>query len=235
MSRSTVVPEAAPPVALARPRSFTIGAALNVFGPFVILLFVAGLFAVAMPADVRGSFFGIYNFKLILTQTVIVAIGALGMTMIIVSGGIDLSVGSVIALTSVLAAWLLKEGHSIAAAYTAAIGLGALIGFVNGSIISVFRMTPFIVTLGMLGIGRGLSKWLAENQTVNLPSNAPLSFIQVLMAIPDPEKPTSFFLSPGIAIAIDLAIIITIVMKRTVFGRYIFSIGSKKATAPLWC
>ncbi len=215
----------------ARRKNFT--AIFNLLGPFLILLFVCGLFAVIMPADVRGSFFGIYNFKLILTQTVIVAIGALGMTMIIVSGGIDLSVGSVIALTSVLTAWLIKEGHSIAAAYTAAVGLGALIGLINGSIISIFRMTPFIVTLGMLGIARGLSKWLAENQTVNLPSNAPLSYIQVLMAIPDPEKPTSLYLSPGIAIAINLAIIMTIVMKRTVFGRYIFAIGSNEATARL--
>jgi len=218
----------------ARRKNFS--AIFNLLGPFLILLFVCGLFAVIMPADVRGSFFGIYNFKLILTQTVIVAIGALGMTMIIVSGGIDLSVGSVIALTSVLAAWLLKEGHSIAAAYTAAIGLGALIGLVNGSIISIFRMTPFIVTLGMLGIARGLSKWLAENMTVNLPPDIPLLkllSIQLLMAVPEPEKPTSLFLSPGIVIAIDLAIIMTIVMKRTVFGRYIFAIGSNEATARL--
>jgi ribose transport system permease protein len=206
---------------------------MNVLGPLLILVFVSGFFAVIMPSDVRDSFFGIYNFKLILTQTVIVAIGALGMTMIIVSGGIDLSVGSVIALTSVLAAWLVKEGHSISTSYAAAIGMGAFLGLISGTIISAFNMTSFIVTLGMLGIARGVAKWLAENQTVNLPSNAPLPFIQVLMAIPDPDKPSSLYLSPGIVIAIELAVIMTIVMKRTVFGRYIFAIGSNEATARL--
>jgi ribose transport system permease protein len=227
---------AARPVAEnARPetsRRLSISSVLNVFGPFLILAFVIGLFATIMPAEVRGTFFGIYNFKLILNQTVIVALGALGMTMIIVSGGIDLSVGSVIAFTSVFAAWLVSHGFSREAACVAALGTGALIGLVNGTIISGFRMTPFIVTLGMLGIARGAAKWLANNQTVNLPSGA-ASAVGTLMADPDPENPTSFFVSPGIAVAIDLAIIMSILMKRTVFGRYIFAIGSNEATARL--
>src|SRR5687768_8270218 len=145
-------------------RRFTIGTVLNLFGPFLILLFVIGLFAVIMEPDVRTGFFSTWNLKLILTQTVIVAIGALGMTMIIVSGGIDLSVGSVIALSSVFAAWLVAHGYALEGAFIAAIATGALVGLVNGTIIAGFRMTPFIVTLGMLGIGRGLAKRVAENQ-----------------------------------------------------------------------
>jgi ribose transport system permease protein len=215
-----------------RTRRLTVSSVLNVFGPFLILAFVLGLFAFLMPADVRGTFFSIYNFKLILNQTVIVALGALGMTMIIVSGGIDLSVGSAIAFTSVLAAWLVSHAYSREAACIAALGVGALIGLINGGIISGFRMTPFIVTLGMLGIARGAAKWLANNQTVNLPPGA-ASAVGTLMADPDPDNPTSFFVSPGIAVAIDLAIIMTILMKRTVFGRYIFAIGSNEATARL--
>jgi len=233
MSQSSVLEEESAQTRQRPPRRKRLSNLFNLLGPLLILVFVSGFFAVIMPSDVRESFFGIYNFKLILTQTVIVAIGALGMTMIIVSGGIDLSVGSVIALTSVLAAWLIKEGHSMSGAYASAIGLGAFLGLVSGVIISLFNMTPFIVTLGMLGIARGVAKWLAENQTVNLPSNAPLSFIQVLMAIPDPEKPGSWFLSPGIVIAIELTVIMIIVMRRTVFGRYIFAIGSNEATARL--
>ncbi|HEV8544017.1 MAG TPA: ABC transporter permease [Verrucomicrobiae bacterium] len=232
MSQSSVVTENVPAMAAPRARRFAVGSVLNVVGPFLILLFVAGLFAGIMPAEVRGTFFGIYNLKLILTQTVIVAIGALGMTMIIVSGGIDLSVGSVIALTSVLAAWLVAHGHSASVAFVAAVGFGALIGLLNGSIISVFRMTPFIVTLGMLGIARGLAKWLADNQTVNIP-NAAISAVEILMADPDPDNPASWFVSPGIALAIDLAIITAIFMRRTIFGRYIFAIGSNEATARL--
>jgi ribose transport system permease protein len=211
-----------------RTRRFSIGTALNVVGPFLILLFVVGLFAAIMEPEVRSGFFSVWNFKLILTQTVIVAIGALGMTMIIVSGGIDLSVGSVIALSSVFAAWLVSQGYSIEVSFVAAVATGALIGL----IIAGFRMTPFIVTLGMLGIARGLSKRVAENQTINPPQET-LSAVEFLMSDPEPENPLSLFVPPGVAIAINLAIIMTIFMKRTVFGRYIFAIGSNEATARL--
>jgi ribose transport system permease protein len=215
-----------------RARRLSLTGVMNVVGPFLILLFVLGLFAAIMPAEARSTFFSIYNFKLILSQTVIVAIGALGMTMIIVSGGIDLSVGSAIALTSVLAAYLMQSRHSIWIPYGAALGVGALIGLINGTIIAGFRMTPFIVTLGMLGIARGLAKWRADNQTVNLPYNA-IGPIQILMADPDPENPASWFVSPGIAIAVILAIVMTIAMRNTIFGRYIFAIGSNEAAARL--
>src|SRR3954463_14992273 len=83
-------------------------------GPFPGLLVVIALFTFIVPPDSEGKqiFFDYHNFKTIFTQTVIVAIGALGMTMIIVSGGIDLSVGSVVALTSVVGATLLVKEFS---------------------------------------------------------------------------------------------------------------------------
>src|SRR2546428_12680087 len=87
----------------------------NILGPFFGLLLVIGLFCLS--STVRPYFFTGANFKIILTQTVIVAIGTLGMTIIIVSGGIDLSVGSLVALTSVVGATALLKGHS---AFTAA-------------------------------------------------------------------------------------------------------------------
>src|SRR5260370_42321456 len=86
----------------------------NIFGPFLGLLLVIGLFSLS--PTVRPYFLTGANFKIILTQTVIVAIGTLGMTLIIVSGGIDLSVGSVVALTSVVGAVLLVHGQPAAAA-----------------------------------------------------------------------------------------------------------------------
>src|SRR5437870_3261623 len=93
----------------------------NIFGPFLGLLLVIGLFSLS--PTVRPYFLTGANFKIILTQTVIVAIGTLGMTLIIVSGGIDLSVGSVVALTSVVGAIALVKGHSAltAAALTLAV------------------------------------------------------------------------------------------------------------------
>jgi ribose transport system permease protein len=199
--------------------------ALNVLGPFFGLLFVIGLFCLS--AEVRPYFFTGANFKIILTQTVIVAIGALGMTMIIISGGIDLSVGSAVALTSVVGASLLMKGFSPAAAITFTIVAGGLIGMVNGAIVGVFRMMPFIVTLGMMGVARGAAKWLADNQTVNPPETR----VNNIMALVAPEQLLP--LPQGVWIAVGLAVVMSVVMRRTVFGRYIFAIGSNEATARL--
>jgi ribose transport system permease protein len=198
---------------------------LNIFGPFFGLLVVIGLFSLS--PEVRPYFLTGANFKIILTQTVIVAIGALGMTMIIVSGGIDLSVGSTVALTSVLSALLILKGYSLAIGIAAPLLAGGFIGLINGTVIATFRMMPFIVTLGMMGIARGTAKWLAGNQTVNPPEN-PINNIMML------TQPTKLFPLPwGVWIAAGLALIIAVVMRQTVFGRYIFAIGSNEATARL--
>jgi ribose transport system permease protein len=194
-------------------------------GPVLGLILVTGLFS--LNPTVREHFFTGINCKIILLQTVIVALGALGMTMIIVSGGIDLSVGSVVALTSVVGATTLLKGYSPGAAVALSIAVAGAIGVINGVIIAGFRMMPFIVTLGMMGIARGTAKWLAGNQTVN----APKSSINDLMDMLDPLH---FFPLPlGVWITVALAALMAVVMQRTVFGRYLFAIGSNEATARL--
>jgi ribose transport system permease protein len=192
------------------------------------LLLVVGLFSLS--PTVRPYFLTGPNFKIILTQTVIVAIGTLGMTMIIVSGGIDLSVGSVVALTSVVGATEMVKGHSplLAAGLTVAVGAG--VGLINGAVIGGLRMMPFIVTLGMMGIARGAAKWLSGSQTVSLPeTDHPV--IEKLMAQSNPDG--LFPLPMGVWIAIGLACVMALVMRETVFGRYIFAIGSNEAAARL--
>ncbi|HMD52736.1 MAG TPA: hypothetical protein VKG62_08465, partial [Solirubrobacteraceae bacterium] len=134
-------------------------------GPFIGLALVIALLAI--PPQTRAHFLSYHNFKIILTQTVIVSIGALGMTLIIISGAIDLSVGSTVALTGVVAALLIQRGWGAAAVTAAAVGIGGLIGLLNGAAVAGLRMPSFIITLGMLGIGRGAAKWLARDQTVD--------------------------------------------------------------------
>src|SRR5881409_1683012 len=198
---------------------------LNAAGPVFGLALVIGLFSLS--PTVRSHFFTGLNCKIILIQTVIVAIGALGMTMIIVSGGIDLSVGSVVALSGVVGATSLVNGFTPGAAILLTIGVAGGIGFTNGLIIAGFRMMPFIVTLGMMGVARGTAKWLAGNQTVN----APRSSINNLMDMLDPLH---FFPLPlGVWITVALGALMAVVMQRTIFGRYIFAIGSNEATARL--
>src|SRR6185295_9974128 len=101
-----------------------------------------------------------FNLRIVLAQTVIVALGAIGMTMIIVSGGIDLSVGSTIALASVVTALLLRAGYPPAMAVMTGVLVGGVVGLVNGLVITGLRVVPFIATLGMLGIARGVAKWI---------------------------------------------------------------------------
>src|SRR5437870_3031841 len=131
-------------------------------GPFLGLLVVVVLFS--LKDETREFFLTYHNFKTIFTQTVIVAVGALGMTMIIVSGGIDLSVGSTIAFTSVIGALLIQKGWGAVPTMTAMIAAGGVVGLLNGAAIAGMRMTPFIITLGALGVWRGAAKWLADNQ-----------------------------------------------------------------------
>jgi ribose transport system permease protein len=206
---------------------------LTRLGPFLVLAFVTVLFAALLGwkdshahTHDLASFFSAKNLVTILTQTVIVAIGSLGMTLIIVSGGIDLSVGSVIALAGVVGAVLIEQGSGLAMAVAATIGVGVGVGLCNGGLIAGLQLTPFIVTLGMLGVARGLAKWLGGNQTVNLRDLS----VGALMNRPFLHEA----LPPaGVTVAVGLAVLTGLVMQRTVFGRHLFALGSNEATARL--
>jgi ribose transport system permease protein len=198
----------------------------NILGPFLGLLLVVGLFSLS--PTVRPYFLTGANFKIILTQTVIVAIGTLGMTMIIVSGGIDLSVGSVVALTSVVGATALVKGYSTLSACCLTLAMGGFIGLINGTAISGLRMMPFIVTLGMMGIARGAAKWLSGSQTVSIPPESP---VEKLMGLIDPDH--LFPVPIGVWVTLALAAAMVLVMRGTVFGRYVFAIGANETAARL--
>jgi ribose transport system permease protein len=193
-------------------------------GPFLGLLVVIALFSI--PGETREFFLTYHNFKTIFTQTVIVAIGALGMTLIIVSGGIDLSVGSSIALSSVVGALLIQKGWGAPGAVVAVIVSGGLIGLLNGSAIAGLRVTPFIITLGTLGVWRGSAKMLASNQTVNYDASPINSWMRT-------EDPFSYALPVGVWVTLALAVVTAVILRNTVFGRHVFALGSNEATARL--
>src|SRR5258707_5863184 len=111
---------------------------------------LAGLVVVALifGAFIGPQFFRAANLELMARQTVIVCVAALGMTMVIVSGGIDLSVGSVVALSTVVVALILRAGSGPLAAAAGAVAAGALCGALNGLLITRLQVVPFIVTLG---------------------------------------------------------------------------------------
>src|SRR5437879_9267986 len=136
-------------------------------GPALALVLVVAVFALLTDAPAR--YLSPFNLRIGLSQTVIVALGAIGMTIVIVSGGIDLSVGATIALTGVVAALTIAAGWSPATALGTAVLAGGLVGIANGLLITGLRVVPFIATLGMLGLARGVAKWPAHEQTVNVP------------------------------------------------------------------
>src|SRR5215831_16835048 len=205
------------------PQARRAGKWLARIGPFLGLVFVILIFGFMSGAPAR--YFSVNNFRIVLSQTIIVGLGAIGMTVIMVSGGIDLSVGSTIALSSVITALGLRDGWSPLIAIGAGILIGGFIGGLNGLAITRLRVVPFIVTLGMLGIGRGTAKWLAGEQTVN----APATWVnQLAVTFPTPSW---LFVAAGVWIMVALAILMALVLRNTVFGRRIFAIGSNEAAA----
>jgi ribose transport system permease protein len=196
---------------------------LTILGPFLGLLFVVVTFAILTGSPAK--YLSPFNIRVVLSQTVIVAIGAIGMTMIIISGGIDLSVGSAIALSGVVTALGINAGLDPFLAVIAGILMGALVGFVNGLTITMLRVVPFIATLGMLGIARGAAKWISNQEPVNVSATW---INDLVVTFPNPPW---LLLAPGVWIAILLAILMAVVLRNTVFGRRVFAIGSNEAAA----
>jgi ribose transport system permease protein len=192
-------------------------------GPALALVLVIAVFALL--TDAPGRYLSPFNLRIVLTQTVIVALGAIGMTLIIISGGIDLSVGATIALTGVVAALAIGAGWPPSLAVAAAVLAGGLIGLGNGLLITGLRVVPFIATLGMLGIARGIAKWLAHEQTVNV---APTWVNDLVVTFP---RQAWMVLPPGVWITLVLAVLTATVLRRTVFGRRVFALGSNELAA----
>ena len=201
---------------------------LNTLGPVLALLVVYGLFAMIAPASFRTA----RNLETIARQTTIVGMAALGMTLVIISGGIDLSVGSVVALSTVVIAWLLQRAG--AGPVTAALGGVAAAGFfglVNGLLITRLRVVPFIVTLGMMLVVRGAAKGIGRNQKIDVDPEL-LSWLEDLLASVGGEQGW-MLLPPGVWLLIILAVAMAAVLRYTRLGRHTFAIGSNEQTARL--
>src|SRR6266403_5448873 len=196
---------------------------LNRLGPLLGLLLVITTFAILIGSPER--YLSLKNLRTVLSQTVIVAIGAIGMTIIIISGGIDLSVGSAIALTGVITALGINAGWSTTVALAAGILVGGGVGLANGLAITRLKVVPFIATLGMLGVARGVAKGISGSQTVNIPDTWAND---LLLTVP---KRGCLLVAPGVWIAVALALVAALMLRRTVFGRWIFALGSNEAAA----
>lgn len=196
---------------------------LQTAGPLLGLLFVTIIFGIL----VGPRFFYGANLELIARQTAIVLTAALGMTMVIVSGGIDLSVGSVVSLTTVVIAVLLMNDASPLLAALGGVAIAALCGTASGLLITSLRVIPFIVTLGMMILVRGAAKGLADERRIE----APATWLNDLLRTLSPDS--AMLVPAGIWIVAALAGLVALTLGYTRFGRHLFSIGSNERTARL--
>ena len=174
-----------------------------------------------------NSFATTKNLYNITRNVTFVAIIALGMTMVIITGGIDLSVGSVLCLCSMVLAVVMHAGYSIEVGIAASIGTALVVGAFNGVLIAYLGFPPFVVTLGMLSIARSLAM-VASNNTV------------VFQFGPDHDKLLAlgggawfFGIANPVLYMIVLALLTGFVLRWTKFGRHIFAIGGNEHAATL--
>ena len=190
---------------------------------------LALLFAL-FTAIVGKSFVSPGNIENICTQSSVYAMAGLGMTMILISGGIDLAAGSTIALSMVVTAMLLKEGLAVPLAALGGTLTGALIGAVQGSLITLLRVVPFIITLGGLVSIRGLTKEIAGNQEITPPAN----WLANNLMFPVQGRTFNWqFVPIGVWATLVAAIFAAALLRYTRFGRRIYAVGSNEATARL--
>lgn len=224
---------------------------VNTLGRFVALAAVFLFFAVMVEG---GKFYSPRNLENIARQSAVYATAALGMTLVIIAGGIDLSVGSIIALAVVMMAWVLDRPHvTIAAdgttltgnlldhwptllpllAVAAGVVTAVLAGLINGLLVVGLRLVPFIVTLGTMGMIRGLAKGIAQEKDIYPPEDTWLvSVMDPTLTSRDASR-SWMLLPPGIWILILAAIVAALLLRYTRLGRHIFAIGSNENTARL--
>jgi ribose transport system permease protein len=189
-------------------------------GPLAALLAVYLLFSALAPATFTGG----VNLATMLRQTAVVALASLGMTFVILLGGIDLSIGSAVALTSVVVARALQSGAGVATAVALGVLATGFTGWVNGVLAARGRITPFIVTLGSMSVLRGVAKGLAGEQKIDADPHG----LELLMT-----AGSGAALPAGVWLTLVLALSAAIVLHFTVFGRHVVAIGSNESTARL--
>lgn len=236
-------------------------------GPLLGLVVTWVLFAVLA----GGTFTSWSNQELMLLQTAVVGTAAVGATWIIVSGGIDLSVGANIALSAMVGSMVLRDGHGFWLAALATVLTGCVVGWLIGALVvgallrvclsalagglvvwltvgmgslwslllgvavgagawfgtarlrQTLPLSPFIVTLGLWGALRGIAKGLGDNQPIYFEADDTLSALMLPGGL----------LPPGVWVLLIVAIVASLLLRRSVFGRHVVALGSSRETARL--
>jgi ribose transport system permease protein len=223
-------------------------------GPTIALLVIFVFFTLTVPQWTRSDFSSFHafyeqmtrfanvgNISNILRQATLTGVAALGMTFIIVAGGIDLSAGSLAALVGTIIATVLRSGPEVGAnlhshpflipllAVAVGVGVGFLGGLLNGSLITSLKIVPFIITLGTMMILRGMAKGFGHE--TNLPTDR--NWLWAIMGNPDEYGTSWMVFPPAIWITLMLAIFMALILSFARFGRHVIAVGSNENTARL--
>ncbi len=188
------------------------------FGTLIGLLVLSGVLWALTP-----HFLTVSNLLNVAQQTSINAIVAVGMTFVILSGGIDLSVGSIVAVSGVVLGTFLQQGQPVALSLVAALAAGAACGLANGALVSWGRLPPFIVTLGMMSIARGAALVFTEGRPVS-------GFDDGFRSL---ATGSVGFVPAPVVVMILVYLLAHLVLTRTIFGRYVYAIGGNEEATRL--
>lgn len=189
------------------------------FGTLVILVAFFSIFG--------NNFFTWSNISGILLSTAVIGILALGTTFVIITGGIDLSIGTGMTLAAVMTGiFITKMGLPVWLGVLGGIATGVLMGFINGVNVAFLKLPPFIATLGMMMVAQGLALVISGVAPIYFSSSAP-DFKQIALGTLIPGLPNA------VLITIVLAVIAYLILNRTILGRYTFAIGSNEEATRL--
>jgi ribose transport system permease protein len=187
-------------------------------GAVYLLAILCAAFAIWRP-----EFFSIANLTNVGLQFAVLTIVSLGMTLVILTEGIDLSLGAVLGLAGVVMGLVLVGGYPLTAAVAAAIAVGIVFGFANGAMIAWAGMPPFIVTLGTLGVAQSCAMVLTQgNSVTGLPAQVRWFNEGVVLGVPVPLLATA-----------ALFVLTYLLLYHTRFGRYVFAIGGNRRALAL--
>jgi ribose transport system permease protein len=210
-------------------------------GPVIGLIAILVLFIILIAWNGEsgdlGRFLGFKNLQVLLKGITITGVISLGALLIIICGGIDLSVGSVVALVTVVTMQVFRlvyarSGSSDLASLIsvpAGVAVGAICGFLDGLIITKLGVRPFVTTLGMLSIARGLAVWLAGGHSISFPEGKTPGWVTSFEEVH--AKHT--LVNPGFWTLMALALVVMVLLRFTVLGRYCYAIGSNESAARL--
>ncbi len=196
--------------------------------PYAGLILLIGGLSAARP----DTFLTVDNFTIVIKRSSYVIITAVGMTMVIVSGGIDLSVGSIFAFSGVVGALAVKSGVPVPIAVPMGIAAGAACGVVSGLMITILRVPPFIATLGMLWAVRGLGEAVTHGGQAQYVPNEGWKWLYDDLGVVH-FAGLQFPIPVPVVLMVVIVLAFTYIMRRTRLGRYTYAIGSNAEAARL--